>query len=147
MSDDNGGHAFGKDWDDTFCAIRDHLRDLGVVQASESARRLLGNMIGDHIIWKMQRAKDRHEELSDHPASGQKYLRPIQVTDEGQVDVYAVLDAFAVTCPARQHAIKKLLCSGLRGKGSEIQDLIEARDAVTRAMQMQKNREEESEGA
>ena len=92
------------------------------------------------------------------PLSGRKYLRQIHLThcyrddlltDSKEfvaiVDVYAVLDAFAVTCPARQQAIKKLLCSGLRGKGSESQDLQEARDAVTRAIQMQANREDRSE--
>jgi hypothetical protein len=59
---------------------------------------------------------------------------------DGKLDVYAVLDAFAVTCPARQHAIKKLLCSGLRGKGDVLQDLQEAGDAVARAIQMQRAR-------
>jgi hypothetical protein len=72
-------------------------------------------------------------------ASGSKYLREIQL-HEGKVDVYAVLDAFQVTCPARQHAIKKLLCAGLRGKGGELQDLTEARDAIDRAIQMQSER-------
>ena len=67
--------------------------------------------------------------------SGSKYLRQIHLVD-GRADVYAVLDAFAVTCPARQHAIKKLLCAGLRGKGDELQDLREARDAVDRAVEM-----------
>lgn len=77
----------------------------------------------------------------DFNPSGSKYLRPIVVTDDGKVDVYAVLDAFAVTCPARQHAVKKLLCSGIRGKASAIQDLSEARDAIDRAIQLQTARE------
>lgn len=68
--------------------------------------------------------------------SGSKYLRYIQTDAEGRVDVYAVLEAFNVTCPARQHAIKKLLCSGLRGKGSTEQDLSEARDAITRGLEL-----------
>lgn len=72
--------------------------------------------------------------------SGSKYLRDIS-TVSGKVDVYAVLDAFAVTCPARQHAIKKLLCAGLRDKGGELQDLTEARDAIDRAIQMQQVRD------
>ena len=67
--------------------------------------------------------------------SGKKYMRTITLVD-GRADVYAVLDAFGVTCPARQHAIKKLLCAGLRGKGDELQDLREARDAVDRAVEM-----------
>ena len=34
--------------------------------------------------------------------SGSKYLRQIHLID-GRADVYAVLDAFDVRCPARQH--------------------------------------------
>lgn len=77
--------------------------------------------------------------LTDLVPSGAKYLRDIKLVD-GRVDVYAVIVAFGVTCPARQHAIKKLLCAGLRGKGGEAQDLAEARDAVERAIQMQSAR-------
>lgn len=64
--------------------------------------------------------------MSDAP-SGNKYHRRIpSVEDIGGStigDVYSVLEAFQVTCPARQHAIKKLLCAGLRGKGDSLQDL------------------------
>jgi hypothetical protein len=73
--------------------------------------------------------------------SGSKYLRRIHSATGpvaiATVDVYAVLVAFNVTCPARQHAIKKLLCSGLRDKGSVLKDLQEARDAVERAIEIQ----------
>lgn len=68
--------------------------------------------------------------------SGAKYFREIKCTVNGKADVYAVIDAFGVTCPARQHAIKKLLCAGLRGKGDVMQDLVETADAVQRAIQM-----------
>jgi len=67
--------------------------------------------------------------------SGSKYLRDVQLIG-GKIDVYAVLVAFGVSCPARQHAIKKLLCAGLRGKGDELQDLREAGDAIDRAIQI-----------
>lgn len=50
------------------------------------------------------------------------------------IDVYSVLEAFDVRTPAIQHCIKKLLCAGIRGKGSEYQDLKEARDAITRRL-------------
>ncbi len=60
------------------------------------------------------------------------------------VDVYAVLNAFDVRCPARQHAIKKLLLAGQRGKGDELQDLTEAGEAVTRAIQMCEQTEDKS---
>ena len=86
-----------------------------------------------------------HQELNKHAEagfnkSGSKYLREVKCDIDGKVDVYAVLEAFNVTCPARQHAIKKLLCSGIRGKGDSLQDLSECRDAVDRAIQMEKAR-------
>jgi hypothetical protein len=74
-----------------------------------------------------------------------KYLRTIHgrigIKDragrlELEVDVYDVLKAFEVTCPARQHAIKKLLCSGIRGVKTAVEDLIEARMALDRAIEM-----------
>jgi hypothetical protein len=74
--------------------------------------------------------------------SGTKYLRTIVCTVGNQADVYAVLDAFDVRCPARQHAIKKILCAGIRGKNSELDDLREAEDAIKRAIQMLYSRKE-----
>jgi len=72
--------------------------------------------------------------------SGSKYLRKMNCLVDGRADVYAVLEAFGVTCPARQHAVKKVLCAGIRGKGGELQDLNESRDAIDRAIQMYKSR-------
>lgn len=67
--------------------------------------------------------------------------------DNGEIDVYAVLETFNVTCPAIQHAVKKLLFPGLRGKGDTIQDLKEAHLSVIRAISLeferQRNRESE----
>lgn len=72
--------------------------------------------------------------------SGSKYLREILLINEKYVDVYAVLDAFNVISPPIQHAIKKLLCAGIRGKGDELQDLTEACDAISRAIEMYKQK-------
>lgn len=88
--------------------------------------------------------------INEH--EGQKYLRIIQSAivpgDYLDVDVYAVLEAFKVTCPARAHAIKKLLCCGNRDKGSEMADLIGAEAAVARAIELQRDRDSgEPEGA
>jgi hypothetical protein len=75
---------------------------------------------------------------SEH--SGNKYHRiakDLFSSTNIVIDVYEVLNAFNVTCPATQHAIKKLLCAGLRGKGNAEQDLREARDAIARAIEIQ----------
>lgn len=76
--------------------------------------------------------------------SGSNYHRLIAGLDGSvtTVDVYAVLIAFGVTCPATQHAIKKLLCAGLRGKGDKTQDLHEANDAIVRAIEIHEGERE-----
>lgn len=79
--------------------------------------------------------------ISQH--EGKKYLRTIQAADgDGSVnvDVYAVLEAFEVTCPARAHAIKKLLCCGTRGKGDAVADLMGVLAAVNRAVELETKR-------
>jgi hypothetical protein len=72
--------------------------------------------------------------------SGNKYIRKIKscVTHcvIGEVDVYSVAAAYNVTSMPRNHALKKILCAGLRGKGDELKDLKEARDALTRDIQL-----------
>ena len=79
--------------------------------------------------------------MSDH--SGKKYLRQIPVDDDGLSDVYDVLYAYEVKSQPRGHAIKKLLCAGIRGKGSELQDISEAIDALQRDLKQIK-REQKS---
>lgn len=74
-----------------------------------------------------------------------KYLRTIKQTKEAPglmgelgmviaIDVYDVLNTFNVTDPAVAHAVKKLLCLGIRGHKDEIQDLEEVIQAVERAI-------------
>jgi len=81
-----------------------------------------------------------HRPIASH--SGNKYVRTIHDVDSTpdavrtcRVDVYKVIVAFGVTCPGVQHALKKLLCAGLRDKGGRTQDLREAMDALFRAIQ------------
>ena len=79
---------------------------------------------------------DRERDRATKPPDN-KYLRTIEKDGvKISVDVYDVLRAFAVTCPARQHAIKKLLCAGQRNKGTAAQDLTEAIAAVHRAVEL-----------
>lgn len=46
------------------------------------------------------------------------------------IDVYRTLEAFNVTNPMAQHAIKKLLCMGLRGHKDTSEDLDDAIDSL-----------------
>ena len=64
-----------------------------------------------------------------------KYQKAVNITREW-LDVYDVLAIFGVTCPARQHAVKKLLFAGLRGRKSAKQDLEEVLQAVNRAIDL-----------
>lgn len=70
--------------------------------------------------------------------SSNKYERGIsdRQGNSATVDVYDVLKAFNVTCPATQHAVKKLLCSGLRGHKDLQTDLIEAKESIIRAIEL-----------
>ena len=81
--------------------------------------------------------------MSINEHEGKKYLREIHDArlNEHQsvmVDVYEVLIAFEVICPARQHAIKKLLCAGQRLKGDVASDLAGALAAVNRAIELER---------
>lgn len=70
--------------------------------------------------------------IDDQPS---KYNRPCKNVT---IDVYDVLQAFSVTNPAAQHAIKKLLCAGLRGHKDKMQDLTEALKSIERAIELEK---------
>lgn len=52
------------------------------------------------------------------------------------LDVYRVCDMFEVRRSAVAHAIKKLLCSGVRGSKDELRDLREARASIDRQIEM-----------
>lgn len=73
-----------------------------------------------------------------------KYLRKIYPAAMGQpieVDIYSILEAYDVTCPAIGHCIKKLLCAGVRGHKSKMDDLKEAVTALARALELEQIRE------
>jgi hypothetical protein len=64
-----------------------------------------------------------------------KYLRPCPYDT---IDIYRVLQIYEVTDPCIQHAVKKLLCTGIRGykgKNEDIQDVI---DSLKRWQEMRK---------
>lgn len=74
--------------------------------------------------------------------AGSKYRKTVPFWDEMgtrrnvPIDVYQVLVAFGVTCPATGHAVKKLLMAGKRGHKDRVTDLQEAAEAVGRAVEL-----------
>ncbi len=68
---------------------------------------------------------------------GEKYKKLVY---SNSIDVYDVLVAFDVRCPATQHAIKKLLMPGARGAKSKLKDLEEAKHSVDRAIEIEKQK-------
>ena len=58
------------------------------------------------------------------------------------LDVYRVISIFGVTDPCVQHALKKLLCSGVRGHKDQSKDIQDVIDTLERWKQM---REEDAE--
>lgn len=58
------------------------------------------------------------------------------------VDVYDVLRAFDIRDPALQHALKKLLCMGLRGHKDAGTDLSEAIESLEKLREYRSNIDE-----
>lgn len=57
------------------------------------------------------------------------------------VDVYNVIDAFGITCPARAHAVKKVLATGERGHKDFETDVKETKESMDRAATLKRDRE------
>lgn len=98
----------------------------------------------------MRQTIDKHE--------GSKYVRTVWGVKDGlmtvdpklnrvgiQVDVYAILEAYRSDNPAIDHALKKLLCPGVRGKGSRVEDLVGVLAAVNRAIELEEIRDRTGE--
>ena len=72
--------------------------------------------------------------LSEKVGSHNHYFKDVSHLET--VDVYRVIDLFAVTNPCHQHAIKKILCCGQRGAKDAAKDTQEAIDSLKRALEM-----------
>lgn len=82
---------------------------------------------------KLEEFKQPEEQLPN------KYDRKIigkYGTGNCTVDVYRVLDAFKTDSPAIDHAIKKLLCAGMRGAKDKRQDYLEAIQSIEAALKL-----------
>lgn len=70
------------------------------------------------------------------PVKRNKYKRTIKGVE---LDVYDVLKAWQVTCPALQHLIKKALQAGNRGHKDLETDLQDIIDSAVRAKELQQD--------
>jgi len=80
------------------------------------------------------------KEPIDKGAKYKKTIRDRTTGDTIKGDVYDVLEAFNVTCPAMQHAIKKLLMPGERGSKGYDKDCDEGINSVEQSKLLQKFR-------
>lgn len=102
-----------------------HMDDLTVLKPSPlSSHEILSDFESDITV-----AKDL----------GDKY-KVVVPTKDGKSDVYDVLEAFNVTCQAAAHAIKKLLCAGLRGHKDVKVDKQEAINSIRRSLELDEHR-------
>lgn len=75
---------------------------------------------------------------------GNKYHREIigLCGTKTTIDVYRVLDAFKTGCAATDHAIKKMLCAGLRGHKDSVTDYENAIESLEQALLLIKQKAE-----
>ena len=130
VSDDYKGHfTVGKEYDFLGYQHSGNVRDGFVYLKTD-----LDNNFKVHItrgdIALFEWIHDKQESID----KGQKYQREIK--SGVFVDIYDVLRAWNVTCPASQHAIKKLLAAGQRGHKSKLKDLQEAANSANRAVKL-----------
>ena len=84
------------------------------------------------------------------PEAVNRYMRTVKIIEvepsahkqviKVEVDVYDVLDAFKTSCPAMDHAAKKILAAGTRGYKDSVQDKNEAIQSINRSIAMEKER-------
>lgn len=83
------------------------------------------------------------------PANAKTYSHYYKRLPRGSthVDIYRVIQLFNVPAGPLDHAVKKLLCAGGRGRTAKSykQDLIEARDSICRALEMLEEDERDQE--
>lgn len=129
-----GGFTVGNNYtafrvDDTHMTLlNDHNKEVDV-------------RLTDSLLAKFDPVTEKQPEQID---KGEKYQR--EISPGVFVDIYDVLEAWGVSCPARQHAIKKLLAAGKRGHKSEVKDLQEAHNSAHRAIMLQIERGKKTNG-
>lgn len=131
LVDDTGVYARYMDGDDSWCSVqglnenRDHVVEIDYSPLEEQEKECTAESL----------QKNREEDKPSEKYS--KYFRSVEGLTE--IDVYQVHNLFSIDdhSGAIQHASKKLLLSGVRTGGkSKYQDIKEARDTLTRWLEM-----------
>lgn len=105
--------------------------------------------VGDKIWWPSESSLDNCNTLNEEDVNGTCNIELIghreSATDDSKynrpckgitIDVYDVLKAFNVTCPALQHLIKKALAVGQRGHKDASEDLKDILASAKRAIEL-----------
>lgn len=111
----------------SFCGLCDgdvHICDIGETMGKKM------NMGYAHTVIAQREPVD---DAAPAVTSDSKYNRPCKGIT---IDVYDVLKAFNVTCPALQHLIKKALAVGQRGHKDASEDLKDILASAKRAIEL-----------
>ena len=131
--------SFGNAIDLEFCKANPDHPDCKCEEESKVADTNMGTLTYkvslDLSEMDAEVSEAYYKKRAAYLAKKNKYVR---ICKGLPVDVYDVLQAFSVTNPATQHAIKKLLCAGLRGHKDKMQDLTEALKSIERAIELEK---------
>lgn len=87
--------------------------------------------------WELIGHRESATDATPVATSDSKYNRPCKGIT---IDVYDVLKAFNVTCPALQHLIKKALAVGQRGHKDASEDLKDILASAKRAIELSESK-------
>lgn len=87
--------------------------------------------------WELIGHRESATDATPVATSDSKYNRPCKGIT---IDVYDVLKAFNVTCPALQHLIKKALAVGQRGHKDASEDLKDILASAKRAIELSEDK-------
>lgn len=122
----NGFQSFWKNDAVLFLGI-DNDWDYGYMSFNDYCE---ANNNDPEILWQRESKSEAVDKKHNHYFKDVRHLNVL--------DVYRVLDLFAVEHPCIQHAVKKLLCAGQRGSKNRDKDVQEAIDSLVRFQEMRK---------
>lgn len=133
--DELGDHAFN---------LWDLAKQVGVLERkelnleNEKNNQIDATQFGKNEDGSMKLVKSNFSANPNGCKDGGKYHREIIGLDgvKTTVDVYRVLDAFKTDCAATDHAVKKMLCAGLRGHKDKLTDYDNAIESLQAAKEL-----------